>query len=48
MLRTIEVGTCMSVQGVVIRELEDGRVVVRVNDRLYTGLPVNQPLPKAA
>jgi hypothetical protein len=48
MLRTIEVGTCMSVQGLVVRQLADGRVVVRVDDRLYTGHPVNRPLPKAA
>jgi len=41
MLRTIEIGTCMSVQGLVVRQLEDGRVVVRVGDRLYTGVPLH-------
>jgi hypothetical protein len=48
MLRTIEVGSCMSVQGLVVRQMDDGRVVVRVGDRQYTGHPVNRPLPKAA
>jgi hypothetical protein len=48
MLRTIESGTCMSVQGLVVRQMDDGRVVVRVGDRQYTGHPVNRPLPKAA
>ena len=37
MLRTIQVGTCVSVQGLVLRHLDDGRVVIRVGDRTYAG-----------
>ena len=48
MLRTIEIGTCMAVQGLVMRHLDDGRIVIRVADRLYTGFPVGQALPRAA
>jgi hypothetical protein len=49
MLRTIQIGTCMSVQGLFVRNLEDGRVVVRVDDKLYTGVPVERAvLPQAA
>ena len=40
MLRTIMIGTCVSVQGLLVRQLDDGRVVVRVDDRIYQGLPV--------
>ena len=48
MLRTIQIGTCMSVQGLFIRELDDGRVVIRVDAKTYVGLPVERPLPRAA
>lgn len=40
MVRTITLGSCVSVQGVVVRELADGRVIVRVGDREFTGWPV--------
>src|SRR3712207_8967896 len=40
MLRTIQIGTCMSVQGLLIRQLDDGRVVIRVDDKIYKGYPV--------
>ena len=40
MLRTIVMGTCVSVQGLFVRNLPDGRVVVRVGERLFTGFPV--------
>lgn len=42
MLRTIQIGSCMSVQGLLVRRLEDGRVVIRVDDKFYTGLPVER------
>lgn len=49
MLRTIQVGTCMSVQGQLVRKLEDGRITIRVDGKLYTGIPVEQAsLPIAA
>jgi hypothetical protein len=40
MLRTIQIGSCVSVQGLLIKTLSDGRVVIRVGDRVYEGLPV--------
>ncbi len=40
MIRTIVVGSCVSVQGTVIAQLPDGRVTIRVGDRTYTGYPV--------
>jgi hypothetical protein len=49
MLRTIQIGTCMSVQGLLVRKLDDGRITVRVGDKLYTGVPVERAaLPHAA
>lgn len=40
MLRTIIIGSCMSVQGILERTLPDGRISVRVGNRVFTGLPV--------
>lgn len=40
MLRTIVVGSCLSVQGTFEQQLENGKIVVRVDDRLYAGRPV--------
>jgi hypothetical protein len=40
MVRTIQISACMSVQGPVIRSLGDGRVVIRVQDRTYEGVPL--------
>ena len=48
MLRTIEIGTCMAVQGLVVRHLEDGRITIRIADRFYTGFPVGHTLAQAA
>ncbi|WP_371170128.1 hypothetical protein [Aliiroseovarius sp. 2305UL8-7] len=42
MLRTIMIGTCVMVQGQYVRDLSDGRIVVRVEDRLFSGRPVAQ------
>mgnify|MGYP001275831502 CR=1 FL=1 len=41
MLRTIKVGSCVSIQGLFERKLENGHITVRVGDTLYTGRPVN-------
>lgn len=43
MLRTILVGSCMSVQGILEKTLPDGRISVRVGDRIFTGPPVFKP-----
>jgi hypothetical protein len=40
MLRTIILGSCVSVQGVYVRTLADGRVMVRVGAREFAGQPV--------
>ena len=40
MLRTITLGSCVSVQGLFVRELPNGLVEVRVGDRIFTGYPV--------
>ncbi len=48
MLRTIQIGSCMQVQGLVVRRFEDGRVAIRVDDRIYVGVPVERHLPRAA
>ena len=40
MLRTIKIGSCMTVQGLLVRQLDDGRIVISANSRLYQGMPV--------
>ena len=41
MLRTIVIGTCVSIQGVLERTLSNGMLVVRVGDKTYTGRAVD-------
>ena len=41
MLTTIEIGSCVSVQGHFVLRHANGMVTVRVGDQLYTGHPVN-------
>ena len=40
MLRTITLGSCVSVQGTFIRQLEDGKIMVRVDEKTFVGIPV--------
>ncbi|MEI4485453.1 hypothetical protein V8J36_04570 [Frigidibacter sp. MR17.14] len=40
MLRTITVGSCVSVQGIFDGQLENGKIRVRVGERVYVGSPV--------
>lgn len=40
MLRTITLGSCVSVQGLLVRSLDNGRIVIRVGERIYEGAPV--------
>ncbi len=42
MLRTIILGSCVSVQGLFVRALGDGRIAVRVGDRIFEGIPVSR------
>ena len=46
MLRTIAVGSCVSVQGIMVGQMADGKIMVKVDDKTFVGLPV--PLVKAA
>ncbi|QQA42898.1 hypothetical protein [Pelagovum pacificum] len=40
MLRTIIIGTCVSIQGHFVRTLANGLTVVQVGDQLFAGRPV--------
>ena len=42
MLRTISLGSCVFVQGPVVAQLADGKVMIKVDDRNYVGFPVAQ------
>ncbi|MGO4851905.1 hypothetical protein [Phaeovulum sp. W22_SRMD_FR3] len=42
MLRTIVIGSSVSVQGTFEGNLDNGKIVVRVGSRLYSGTPVNK------
>ncbi|MDF0601626.1 hypothetical protein P1J78_12850 [Psychromarinibacter sp. C21-152] len=41
MLRTITIGSCVSVQGLLVKTLPNGSVSVRVGDKIFTGRPVD-------
>ena len=45
MLRTITLGSCVSVQGLLVRQLENGRIVIRVGERTYEGVPISASQP---
>ncbi len=47
MLRTVAVSSCISVQGLFVRALSDGKIVVQVDDKTYVGLPV-EPMRRAS
>jgi hypothetical protein len=40
MVKTITVGSCVSIQGMFVRALADGRIVVRVGQEEFAGRPV--------
>ena len=40
MMTTILLGTCVSIQGIFVKRLPNGFVVVRAGDRTYAGRPV--------
>ncbi|SMR82499.1 hypothetical protein SAMN04488030_2852 [Aliiroseovarius halocynthiae] len=44
MLKTIMIGTYSMVQGQFVKTLSDGRLVVRVGDRLHVGWPVKRDM----
>ena len=40
MLRTITMGSCVSAQGTYVRALPDGRIAVKVGQKVYEGRPI--------
>ena len=42
MLLTIRLASCVSVQGIYVKTLPDGRVQVRVGRQLFVGKPVSK------
>lgn len=45
MLRTITLGSCVSVQGLVVGQLADGKIIVRVDEKNFIGFPVPMARP---
>ncbi len=42
MLRTITLGSCVSIQGTFVRAMPDGRIAVQVDNTIYSGVPVTK------
>ncbi|WP_257786723.1 hypothetical protein [Sulfitobacter alexandrii] len=42
MLRTITIGSCISVQGIFVGNTPNGQMTVQVDDKIYSGKPVNR------
>lgn len=42
MIRTINIGSCVSVQGLFVSQLADGKIVVKVDEKHFVGFPVSQ------
>ncbi|MBK6465771.1 MAG: hypothetical protein IPL38_03420 [Rhodobacter sp.] len=40
MLRTISIGSCVSVQGLVVGQTADGKLIIRVDEKTFVGTPV--------
>ena len=40
MLRTIAIGSCVSVQGLLVRQLSDGQIMINVDGKTLVGQPV--------
>ncbi len=43
MLRTISVGSCVSIQGLLVGQMNDGKIMVKVDEKTYVGYPVTAP-----
>ncbi len=41
MLRTISVGSCVSIQGLMVGQLADGKIMVKVDEKTFVGYPVH-------
>jgi len=42
MLRTVQVGSCVSIQGIFVRMLANGLMQVRIGNKMFVGRPVSQ------
>ncbi len=40
MLRTITIGSCVSVQGLFVGHMPDGKIMIKVDDKTFVGTPV--------
>lgn len=40
MLRTISIGSCVSVQGQFVSQLADGKIVISVDGKNFVGFPI--------
>jgi len=45
MLRTISLGSCVSVQGLMVGQFADGKIMVRVDEKTFVGFPISQIRP---
>lgn len=45
MLRTISIGSCISVQGLFVGPAQDGKIIIRVDEKNFVGYPVADPRP---
>ena len=41
MMKTVTIGSCVSIQGIFVKALEDGRICIRVGEQLFKGRPVS-------
>lgn len=48
MIRTITLGSCVSVQGIFVRAFGDGRITIRDGDKTFVGRPVQLGVPAGA
>lgn len=42
MMRVIKMGTCVSVQGNFLYDMDGGRIAVKVDEMVFVGKPVSQ------
>ena len=40
MLRTISIGSCVSIQGLLVGHMADGKIAVKVDEKTFVGYPV--------
>lgn len=43
MIQTVTIGSCVQIQGMFVRKLDNGKVVISVDNREYEGMPVKRP-----